>query len=195
MPTPSNRQDLGAGRPAVFFDRDGIVNRSPGPGYVERWEDFHLLPAFLRALRLVRAGGYAAVVVTNQRGVGRGLMSRADLDAIHARLARVLEGEGLHLDAIYACTVDDDAHPDRKPNPGMLLRAARDLGLDLQRSWMIGDSERDILAGRAAGCRTIRVAPETEPSESDLRVADMEALPPMLARVLERPAGTTETRV
>ncbi len=172
------------GRPAVFFDRDGIVNRSPGPGYVERWEDFHLLSGFVRALRLCRARGYAAFIATNQRGVGLGLVPRPVLDGIHANLRRALAREGLTLDAILVCTAVDDADPERKPNPGLLLRAAREHGLDLAGSWMIGDSERDVAAGQAAGCHTVRVAPPGEPTAADARVADVEALPALLAELL-----------
>ncbi len=168
-------------RPAVFFDRDGIVNRSPGTGYVERWEDFHLLPAFIEALRIVRARGYEAVIVTNQRGVALGRLSRATLDDIHRRLRDRLRAEGLNLLDILDCTAHDDADPRRKPNPGMLLEAAARHHLDLVRSWMIGDSERDIEAGRRAGCAiTVRIAPDHEPTSADLRAATMDDLPRLL---------------
>ena len=168
-------------RPAVFFDRDGIVNRSPGPGYVERVEDFHLLPAFVAALRVVQRRGYAAVIVTNQRGVARGRVRPEALDEMHARLRAALAAEGLRLLDIRVCAADDDADPRRKPNPGMLIEAAEAHGLDLARSWMIGDSERDIEAGRRAGCGvTVRVAPPAEASAADLRVPDMDALPRLL---------------
>jgi len=172
-------------RPAVFFDRDGIVNRSPGAGYVERWEDFHLLPAFVEALRVVRERGYEAVIVTNQRGVALGRMSRETLDDIHRRLEERLRQSGLDLLDIRVCTADDDHDPRRKPHPGMLLEAARQHRLDLARSWMIGDSERDIEAGRRAGCAvTVRVASDTEETAADLRVPGMEALPRLLAERL-----------
>ncbi len=172
-------------RPAVFFDRDGIVNQSPGPGYVERWEDFHVIPAFIEALRVVRARGYEAVIVTNQRGVALRRLSQATLDDIHCRLREFVASQGLSLLDILACTADDDADPRRKPNPGMLLEAAAKHGLDLSRSWMIGDSERDIEAGRRAGCAvTVLVAAGDAPSAADLRVPDMDALPPLLAERL-----------
>jgi D-glycero-D-manno-heptose 1,7-bisphosphate phosphatase len=171
--------------PAVFFDRDGIVNRHPGPGgYVLRADDFHLLPEFVQALRIVIARGYVPVVVTNQRGVGRGLMSAAELEAIHERLRRELAARGLALRDILVCTATDDAHPWRKPRPGMLLEAAHRHDLDLSRSWMIGDYESDVQAGRRAGCRTVRVAPMDEASEADARVPDMAALAAYLDRHL-----------
>jgi len=174
-----------SGRPAVFFDRDGIVNVQPTVSrYVERPEAFHQIPEFIESLRLVRARGYAAVLVTNQRGVGLGLMTRAALDDLHARLLRQLADQDLELEDIRVCTATDNAHPDRKPHPGMLLSAARDLGLDLPRSWMIGDRESDVLAGRRAGCRTVRVSIGAPPTEADHCVPDMAALLLLLTRVL-----------
>ena len=166
----------GAGRACVFFDRDGIVNASPGPGYVERLADFHLLPAFLDALRVTRERGYEAVIVTNQRGVGLGLMTQETLDEIHAALRDAVNEAGLDLLAIYYCTANDNAHPNRKPNPGMLLEAATRYGLDLSRSWMVGDNEKDVEAGRAAGCRTVLVNASDQPTAADYRLADMEQL-------------------
>lgn len=163
-------------KPAVFFDRDGIVNASPGPGYVERVADFHLLPAFPAALRLVRARGYGAVVVTNQRGVGKGLMTRAALDAIHDHLRAELAREGLALDDLLCATSVDRADPRLKPNPGMLFEAAQKFGFDLPRSWMIGDTERDIETGRRAGCHTLLVAPPGAPTQAEARVDDLPAL-------------------
>ncbi len=172
-------------KPCVFFDRDGIVNVSPGPGYVERVEDFHLMPAFVEALRVVLARGYEAVIVTNQRGVGRGLMTQETLDAIHAHLRAELAREGLSLRDIFFCTANDHAHPWRKPNPGMILEAARVRQLDLARSWMIGDSESDVVAGQRAGCRTVLVKASEASTVADHRLQAMDDLPAFLERVLE----------
>ena len=143
-------------RPAVFLDRDGTLTEERG--FVTSPEQVQLLPEAAEAVRLLRAAGFACVVVTNQSAVGRGLMTEADLEAVHAELHRQLHAEGTALDGLYYCPaapaealeVED---PERKPSPGMLLRAARDLELDRARSWMIGDSARDVLAGRRAGCR------------------------------------------
>ncbi len=175
---------MNSGKPCVFYDRDGIVNVSPGPGYVERVEDFHLIPAFIEALRLTRARGYEAVIVTNQRGVGRGLMTQATLDDIHSSLETALEREGLAMLDILYCTADDDRDPRRKPNPGMLLEAAERHGLDLGRSWMIGDNEKDVLAGKGAGCRTVLVGASNRPSAADHRVSDMAQLVEFLEKTL-----------
>lgn len=177
------------GRPAVFFDRDGIVNVSPGPGYVERPEDFHVIPEFLEALRLVRERGYAAVIVTNQRGVGLGRFTRETLDKIHEVLRDRVQAAGLDLTDILVCTAVTDDDPRRKPNPGMLLEAAARHGLDLSRSWMIGDSAKDIEAGRRAGCAvTVKVGGEPDTAGADRRVPDMGALVELLRRELP-PAG------
>ena len=137
-------------RRAVFLDRDGTLNIDRG--YLIEPAQMCLLPGVAAALNELRAAGFVCVVVTNQSAVGRGMMSDADLQCIHAEMARQLAESGAVLDAIYAATALVD-HPDRKPEPGMLLRAASDLQLDLANSWMIGDSVRDMLAGQRAGCK------------------------------------------
>lgn len=180
------------GRPAVFFDRDGIVNVSPGPGYVERLEAFHLQPSFIEALRVVTRKGFPALIITNQRGVGKGIMTQAELDRIHAHLRERLAMEGLGLLDIYVCTELDRTHPRRKPNPTMLLEAAATHGLDLGRSWMVGDAESDVEAGRRAGCRTVKVGTASKsglPSKADFQVKGMEQLPALLERVLDTASG------
>ncbi len=171
--------------PAVFFDRDGIVNQSPGPGYVERPEDFQLLPEFVAALRVVQARGWRAVIITNQRGVALGRMTHADVARIHARLARELAAAGLALPAIYYCPHDRDQCACRKPQPGMLLQAARELDLDLAGSWMVGDNETDVEAGRRAGCRTVLVRPGAAPTAAAARLADLADLAGFLEQQLE----------
>ena len=137
-----------AGVPCVFFDRDGIVNESPGPGYVERVQDFHLIGAFVEALKLVRAKGYKAVVITNQRCIARGIVSVQTLEQIHMHLAGQLKKHGLTLDALYVCPHNNNECTCRKPHPGMLLQAAAEQQIDLSSSWMIGDHETDVEAGR-----------------------------------------------
>ena len=170
--------------PCVFFDRDGIVNHPPDDvrRYVLHEDDFHLLPGFVDSLRLVLSRGYKAVIVTNQAGVARGRMTQSDLDRIHEKLHRLLAAEGLALHDIYECTIYDDAHPNRKPNPGMLLDAAAKHQLDLARSWMIGDNEKDVLAGRRAGvAKTVKVRPLPTTTEADYRIDAMTDLPRLLA--------------
>ena len=182
-------------RRCVFFDRDGIVNESPGEGYVERWSDFRLLPAFVKSLRVARDMGYDAVVVTNQRGVALGVMALETVEDMHRRLKESLRQDGLELLDVRLCPHDRDQCECRKPKPGMLLQAARQHGIDLSASWMVGDQEKDIEAGRRAGCRTIRVAPAGTETVADYRADDMEALPELLARVLTREVRIQKSEV
>ncbi|MBU1735122.1 MAG: HAD family hydrolase [Verrucomicrobia bacterium] len=177
-----------AGR-CVFFDRDGIVNASPGADrYVTRWEDFHLLPEFVEALRTVRAHGYQAVIVTNQRAVARGLVSASEVEAMHRHLRDLLlKSYSLDLLDVACCPHDVGECDCRKPSPGMLKAMALKHGLDLAASWMVGDAETDIEAGQRAGCRTIRVNGGEAASKADWRVAAMKDLPDLLEQVLCSP--------
>ncbi|GAC1449752.1 MAG: D-glycero-beta-D-manno-heptose 1,7-bisphosphate 7-phosphatase [Isosphaeraceae bacterium] len=145
-------------RPAVFLDRDGTiiehVHYLADPGLVR------LLPGAARALIRLRGEGFVCVVVTNQSAVGRGMLSEARLGQIHDEMVRQLAAEGTGVDAIYYCPeipMGDNPsiveREDRKPGPGMLVRAAHELSLDLDASWMVGDMVSDILAGINAGCR------------------------------------------
>ncbi|AKJ64319.1 D-glycero-alpha-D-manno-heptose-1,7-bisphosphate 7-phosphatase [Kiritimatiella glycovorans] len=173
-------------RPCVFFDRDGIVNVSPGDGYVESPAGFRLQEGFVQALRAVRHGGFAAVVVTNQQGIGKGLITEADLDRIHAKMHAGLGERGLKLDAVYHCPHLAGTCFCRKPLPGLLLRAARELQLDLSRSWMVGDKESDVDAGRAAGCRTVRIGvPDT--TRADFRLPEIGLLADFFRERLKGP--------
>ena len=174
-----------AGR-CVFFDRDGIVNTSPGADrYVLCWEEFHLLPEFVEALHVVRAHGYQAVIVTNQRAVARGLVSAAEVEAMHRSLRDLLlKSYSLDLLDVVYCPHDVGECECRKPAPGMLQTMALKHGLDLAASWMVGDAETDIEAGQRAGCRTIRVNGDEAESKADWRVAAMKDLPDLLEQVL-----------
>lgn len=179
-------QTVGAARRCVFFDRDGIVNPSPGIGYyVTRWEDFHLLPDFVKALRVTRARGYQAVIVTNQRCVALGLVSAATIAAMHRKLQELLRQTfALEILDVAYCPHNEGECNCRKPAPGMLLAMAKKHGLDLAASWMVGDTESDVEAGRRAGCRTIRVNGDQTPSQADWRVRAMQDLPALLEKVL-----------
>lgn len=155
---------------AVFLDRDGTLNVKADEGdYIRRAADLVLLPGAAYSVRLLNDAGLAVVVVTNQRGVARGLMSEQDLDAVHARLVELLGSVGATLAGIYSCTHGHAACECRKPLPGLLRQAALEHGLDLARCVMIGDAPSDIAAGRAAGCRTVRLAAVDDP-EADLTV-------------------------
>lgn len=155
--------------PAVFLDRDGVINkRFPDVEYVCDPSQFELLPGVGEALRTLQDLGYRLVVVTNQRGIGRGFMTENDLARVHEKMERELKGYGVSLSAIYFCPHDVDAKcPCRKPEPGMILSAVRDLKIDLAASYMIGDSDSDTLAGRRAGARTVRVGDDNDPAADE----------------------------
>ncbi len=169
----------------IFFDRDGIVNVSPGPGYVERWEDFHLMPEFVSAAQIAIAAGYVIAIATNQRGVARGIMTLETLVEMHEKLSAILATDGIPLLGIYSCPHERDSCDCRKPKPGLLLQAAEEHNLDLAASWMIGDSETDIEAGKSAGCRTIMVGSKESQTKADIKFADMLELATKLARVID----------
>ncbi|HKY36120.1 MAG TPA: HAD family hydrolase [Polyangiaceae bacterium] len=146
-----------AATPAVFLDRDGTLIEHVH--YLSRPEQVRLLPGAASALSEWRALGYACIVVTNQAAVSKGILSLDELARVHARLRCLIEATGASINGIYYSTEAQHGpnrnlieHPDRKPGPGLLLRAARERHLDLERSWMIGDTLSDTLAGRNAGC-------------------------------------------
>jgi len=144
-------------RPAVFLDRDGVLNEAivrHGKPYPPRdLSELVLRHGARAALEELKREGFLLIVVTNQPDVARGRANRADVDKINAQLAAILP-----LDAIEVCEHDDKEQCDcRKPKPGMILRARKKLGVDLARSFMVGDRWRDIEAGRRAGCRTILI--------------------------------------
>ncbi|MER7015003.1 HAD family hydrolase [Saccharopolyspora sp. NPDC000359] len=159
----------------VFVDRDGTLNRKAPPGqYVTRWQDLVLLPGVAQAVRRLNRSGRQVIVVTNQRGVARGLMSQASLDAVHHRLRELVGQQGARLDAIYCCAHAAGRCGCRKPQPGMLLAAAADRpGVDLADAVLIGDAETDVAAGRAAGVRTVRLAAAGTRSAADHVVRDL----------------------
>ena len=172
-------------RPCVFFDRDGVANQSPGPGYVNHLDDFHVLPGFADCVRAAAEKGFPAVIVTNQRGIQRGLTPPDQLAAMHAKLRAELAAAGLALLDVLVCTSADDAHPDRKPNPGMLRTAAKRHHLDLSKSWMIGDRESDVKTGQNAGVAvTVLVDDGSAPTAATWRVPDMPACAALLREKL-----------
>ena len=143
---------------AVFFDRDGVLNEDIG--YLYRPADFRWITGAREALRLVQAAGMRTIVVTNQSGVARGFYSEADVAALHAWMRDDLLRDGIAITAIYTCPYHEDAvseayrvadHPDRKPNPGMILRAIKEWDIDPAGSLIVGDKESDMSAGRKAG--------------------------------------------
>lgn len=138
-------------QPAIFLDRDGVVIENCS-NYVRSWADVELFPQALEALAAVRATPHRIVLVTNQSAVGRGIISREAAEAINEQLVDVIRRAGGRIDAVYMCPHGpSDGCDCRKPRPGLLLRAAADLNIDLPRSIMIGDALSDVEAGQAAG--------------------------------------------
>jgi len=157
---------------AAFIDRDGVINEDRE--FVYRSADFHFIPGSIEALRALRAADYRLVVITNQSGIGRGLFSEADYLELQAYMRLRLEQAGVVLDSIQYCPHAPDADCDcRKPRPGMLLRAIRELEIDPAPSVLIGDRAADIEAGRAASVgRCFLVRSGKQLSDSDVRLAD-----------------------
>ena len=156
---------------AVFLDRDGVINRivyHHEIGVIDTpftVEQFELLPGVGEAISSLNAMGFKVVVVSNQPGVAKGHFSPETLEAMHEKMRGLLAAQGARIDAVYWCP----HHPEeggppyrmrcdcRKPEPGLLLQAAREMGVDLGQSYMVGDSITDVQAGERAGCRTLLV--------------------------------------
>lgn len=145
-------------RPAAFLDRDGVLIEDVG--YPHREDQLRLIPGAAEAVKRLNAAGYLCIVVTNQSGVARGYFTEERMHAFNALVVDRLAEAGARIDAVYACPFHAEGviadyvhpdHPDRKPNPGMLLRAIADHGIDPDRSLMIGDQPSDLEAARRAG--------------------------------------------
>ncbi len=168
---------------AIFLDRDGTINKYVG--FLRDIEQFELLPGAAEAVRLINHSGYLAVVCTNQPVIARGEVSYAQLNEIHNKMETLLGLESAYLDAVYYCPHHphkgyDGEIPElkidcecRKPKPGMLLRAAEELNIELENSWMIGDSENDVLAGKNAGCKTALIGGMGECFGADMAVENL----------------------
>ena len=155
MPAPSRPEKHG--QPAVFLDRDGTLNaaviRAGKSGPPASIGELTLLPGVAEGCARLKSAGYVLVVVTNQPDVGRGTLPKAAVEAIHERLCALLPVD--RVEVSYDSGAENPPSPFRKPAPGLVLNAARDLGIDLARSWMVGDRWRDVDCGKSAGCRTV----------------------------------------
>lgn len=155
---------------AIFLDRDGVINKYVG--FLRKIEDFALNEGVSEAIQAINKSEYLCIVITNQPVVARGEVTKEELDEIHNKMETLLGLDGAYLDGIYYCPhhphkgysgeieelkIDCDC---RKPKPGLLLRAAKDYNIDLEKSWMVGDGENDIKAGKAAGCKTVLITGE-----------------------------------
>ncbi len=169
---------------AIFLDRDGTLNFDYG--WITSPEKIELLAGAAEAVRAIHEAGFLAVLVTNQPVIARGECTEADMAAIHERLALLLARGGARLDAIYYCPHHPDAGSRcdcRKPAPGLLERAARELDIDRARSWMIGDSERDLGAAAAFGIPGVLVESNQQAYKVDIRSAEAFRAPSVLAAV------------
>lgn len=170
---------------AVFLDRDGVINRkAPDGQYVTRWEEFQFLPGIADAIAVLKSAGFLVIVVTNQRCVAKGLATLRDVEVLHRRMVGALAEANAVVDGIYCCPHESDPPCEcRKPRPGLLVAAARAQGVDLIRSWMIGDSPSDVQAGKNAGCKTVRIL---NADGVDREAADLiaESLPDAVQKIL-----------
>ena len=181
-------------RPAIFLDRDGVINDRIAGGFVVSWNEFRFLPGVSQALRELSRLHLPMIVVSNQAGVRRRLIRPSALKDLTERFVKSLARQGTRIDAVYYCPhAPDEGCRCRKPRPGLLLQAARDWRLDLGRSVLVGDSARDLGAALAAGCRSLLLRAGSAPATpADLaaysavavdRVAD---LPRRVASLMER---------
>jgi D-glycero-D-manno-heptose 1,7-bisphosphate phosphatase len=155
---------------AVFLDRDGVINRKAVEGeYITRWDEMVFLPGIAEAIGLLNRAGFVVIVASNQRCVAKGLVTSRDVEALHKQMTAKLAQQGGKIDAVYYCPHDYKDNCDcRKPAPGMLLDAARDRDIDMELSWMIGDSATDVQAGKRAGCKTVWITDSQNASGADL---------------------------
>ena len=176
---------------AIFLDRDGTINKYVG--FLRKEEEFELLPGVADAVRKINQSGFLAIVVTNQPVIARGEVTFEGLDTIHNKMETLLGTEGAYLDAIYFCP----HHPHkgyegevaelkiecdcRKPKPGMLIKAAEDFNINLSQSFMVGDGENDIKAGKAAGCKTVLLNTECEYYGQDICVCSLKEFVALLS--------------
>lgn len=146
-------------RKILFLDRDGVINKkAPKAEYITSWKEFELLPDVIDALQRLTTQGYELFIITNQPGIARGKMTTYDLETIHNNMIRQFKKNGIRISGVYTCTHGwDEGCFCRKPRPGLLFQAASDHLINLYNTILIGDDERDILAGNAVGARTFLV--------------------------------------
>ncbi|MEE3202386.1 MAG: HAD family hydrolase [Acidobacteriota bacterium] len=191
-------------KPAVFLDRDGTLNVDAG--YLDRKERLILFPWSFEAVRLLRRAGYAVVVVTNQSGVARGMIEESFVEEVHRIIQSQLSAVGEELDGHYYCPHEPSASIEafrvdcdcRKPKPGMVTRAARDLGLDVERSVVVGDKWSDIRLAKQTGARGVLVrtgygrSQEKNPQEGLSADAVVDTLMDAVSWILRHPAIATQ---
>lgn len=144
---------------AVFLDRDGVINKkAPNGYYITSWQEFEFLPGVAEAIRRLNQHGFKVIVVSNQRGIARGMMSEEELQEIHRRMLTALERSAARIDAIYYCPHDQGECRCRKPEVGLFRAAERDFpGIAWEESFLIGDSWEDMEASRRLGCKGVLI--------------------------------------
>lgn len=144
-------------RACVFLDRDGVINeKAPPHDYIRSWSQFRFLPGIVDWIRIFNALDYLVIVVTNQRGIARGLMTRESVDDIHDKMVRELERAGARIDDVFVCPHEENTCDCRKPRPGLVKRAAAKWDIDVARSLMIGDSDADEALAEGCSLRFLR---------------------------------------
>jgi histidinol-phosphate phosphatase family protein len=147
---------------AVFFDRDGVINKER-TDYVKNTLELEIFPNIIEPIKKLKGFGFSIIVITNQSAINRGLTTHQKVLEIHSTIQEFLKKNGTHIDRFYYCPHKPDENCQcRKPNPGLFLRAADELQLNLKLSWMIGDSDTDIQAALAAGCKSLKISSNYE---------------------------------
>jgi len=143
----------------VFLDRDGVINKKALEGdYIKKWSEFKFLSNVKETLKRLNKAGFLVIIITNQQGIAKGVMTEQDLKDIHTKMIEELKKSGAKIDGIYYCPHDEKDNCNcRKPKIGLFLEAKKDFNIALNKSWLVGDSNSDILAGKKAGCRNILI--------------------------------------
>ena len=177
------KKEIGAGGWSLFLDRDGVINRRLVDDYVKSWEEFEFLPGVLEAIALFARKFQHIFVVTNQQGIGKGLMGEEDLQEIHRRMLDEIQKAGGRIDRIYHCpSLAADQSPRRKPNPGMALQAGEEFPeVDFSKSIMAGDSVSDMEFGRNAGMHCVFIGSPDDYPEADAYFDSLAAFAGFLA--------------
>lgn len=174
--------------PAILVDRDGVVNERIFGSYIAQWSEFRFIVGMIAALASLSELGVPMIVVSNQAGVGKGIVSEDSLEEITRNFVSEVTSHGARIDAVYYCPHrPHEGCSCRKPAPGLLGQAARDFNLDLKRSIFIGDTESDLRAADAVGCAFIQLSPDgqTEPISSDDRRINLQTPATLPAAVRE----------
>jgi len=164
----------------IFLDRDGVINRDPGfGGYVTSWEEFEFLPGALEALKRLNQAGYEAIIISNQAGVAKGLYTQSNLDKMTKNMLKAVEKAGGKIRSVHYCPHRDEDNCDcRKPKTGLFSQATKGLQVNFADTFFVGDNRRDMLAGKAVGCKTIFVL------SGNTKLEDLDVKPNFIARDL-----------